>query len=97
MGPFVKQLDPNNLAVVSKNNTHKWKELDVYILFLNNNFFFKAILLIFLNVYFLRERDRGLVGEEHRERETQNLQQAPGAGLSAQSMTRGLNSGTMRS
>ena len=36
-------------------------------------------------------------GEEQRERETQNLKQAPGSELSAQSPTRGLNSRTMRS
>lgn len=36
----VKQLGPNNLVVVSKNNTHKWKEVDIYILFLNNYNYF---------------------------------------------------------
>ena len=37
------------------------------------------------------------MGEGHRERETQNLKQAPGSELSAQSPTRGSNSPTVRS
>ena len=53
---------------------------------------------LFFNVYlFLRqtetEHERGRV----RERETQNLKQAPGSELSAQSLMRGLNSRTERS
>ena len=53
----------------------------------------------FLNVYssFETERDRAWMGEGQRVRETQNLKQAPGSELSAQSPTRGLNSRTMRS
>ena len=61
-------------------------------------FFF--IKKIFLNVYlFLRQREtehewgRG----RERERETQNQKQAPGSEPSAQSLTRGSNSRTMRS
>ena len=44
-----------------------------------------------------RERDREQVGKRQRERETQNLKQAPGSELSAQSPTWGSNSRTMRS
>ena len=48
------------------------------------------ILLIVFNVYlFLSERDRARAGEEQRERETQNIKQAPGCELSAQSPTWG--------
>ena len=48
---------------------------------------------------FLRERDRARVWEGQRERgrETQNLKQAPGSELSAQSLTQGSNSRTVRS
>ena len=50
------------------------------------------------NVYlFLRDRDRMWVGEGQRDRETQNLKQAPGSELSAQSPTRGSNWRTVRS
>ena len=42
-------------------------------------------------------RDRVQVGEGQRERETQNLRQAPGSELSAQSPTWGSNSQTVRS
>ena len=52
--------------------------------------FFKS----FFNVYlFLRKRGRKTVqaGEEQRERETQNPQQAPGSELSAQNPMQGLN------
>ena len=45
---------------------------------------------------FERETDIALAGRG-RERETQNLKQAPGSELSAQSPMQGLNSGTMRS
>ena len=49
----------------------------------------------FFNVYFhFWERDRAWVGEGQRERETQNLKQAPGSELSAQSPTQGSNSRT---
>ena len=43
---------------------------------------------------FERDRDRMLVGKGQRERETQNLKQAPGSKLSAQSPTQGSNSWT---
>ena len=47
---------------------------------------------IFFNVYlFLRERERDRV-EQQRETELQNLKQAPGFELSAESPSRGLNS-----
>ena len=39
-----------------------------------------------------RERKRECVGEEYRERETQNPKQAPGTELSAQGLKRGSNS-----
>ena len=47
-------------------------------------------------VYFW-EIDREWAGEGQRERETQNLKQAPGLKLSAQSPVRGLNSKVVRS
>ena len=51
-----------------------------------------------LNVYFWeRESCRVQVGEKQRERETQNLKQAPGFELSVQSLMQGSNSGTTRS
>ena len=55
--------------------------------------------LIFLTfIYFCEaERNRARPGEEQRERETQNPKQAPGNELSAQSLTRGLKSQTVRS
>ena len=43
-----------------------------------------------------RERDREQVGKGQRERETQNLKQAAGSELSAQSLTRGSNPETER-
>ena len=50
---------------------------------------------------FIFERDRGrestLVGEGQKERETQNLKQAPGSELSAQSPTYESNPRTVRS
>ena len=54
----------------------------------------------FFNVfifYILRDRDRALVGEGQRERDTQSLKQAPGSELSAQSPTWGSNPRTVRS
>ena len=52
----------------------------------------------FLNVYlFLRETETECEWVRGRERETQNLKQAPGSGLSAQSPTQGPNSRTARS
>ena len=41
---------------------------------------------------FDRERDRTSVGQGQRQRDTQNLKQAPGTELSAQSPMWGLNS-----
>ena len=53
---------------------------------------------IFLNVYlFLRDRESTSGGGAEREREIQNLKQAPGSELSAQSPMQGSNSRTMRS
>ena len=56
-------------------------------------------LFIYLfNVYLLlRERDRAWAGEGQRERETQNLKQALGSELSAQSPIQDTNSPTVRS
>ena len=51
----------------------------------------------FLNVFNLFLRDRVHIGEGQRERETQNLKQAPGSELSAQSLMQGSNSQTARS
>ena len=63
-------------------------------IYLNMFYFLK-----FFNVYlfFERERDSVQAGEGKRERETQNLMQAPDSELSAQSLTRGSNSQTVRS
>ena len=65
-------------------------------------FFFKFLFLIFKCLFLReggqgRERDReggkARAGKEwQRERETQNPKQAPGPGLSAQSLTQGSNS-----
>ena len=63
-------------------------------------FSFLLLLLFFGNVYlFLRETetDRVQIGEGQREEETQNLKQAPGSELSAQSPRRGSNLRTARS
>ena len=46
---------------------------------------------------FISERESMSEGGTERERETQNLKQALGSKLSAQSLTRGLNSQTVRS
>ena len=61
---------------------------------------FHAVLPSWLLQYlfiFERETDRPQAGEGERERETQNLKQAPGSELSAQSPTQGLTPGTVRS
>ena len=52
---------------------------------------------IFFIVYSFFNRNRAWVGEGQRERETQNLKQAPGSGLTAQSPTWGSNPRTVRS
>ena len=52
--------------------------------------FKKKIFLTFS--HFFEDRDKGQAGEGQRERETQNLNQAPGSEMSAQSPMRGLNS-----
>ena len=59
-----------------------------------SSFFFFNFFLMFI---FGTERDRAWAGEGQREREIQNLKQAPGSELSAQSPTRGSNSQTARS
>ena len=52
----------------------------------------------FFNVYlFLRQRETKHERGRVRERETQNLKQAPGSELSAQSPMRGTNPGALRS
>ena len=59
-------------------------------------YFIKKMFLTF--IYFWdRERQSMNGGGSERERETQNPKQAPGSELSAQSLTRGLNSRTARS
>ena len=58
------------------------------------SFFF----IYFKKIYsFLKERDRAQTEVGQRERGTQNLKQAPGSELSAQSPTGGSNSQTARS
>ena len=71
-------------------------------IFLSNGVFCFIWLLFFLffffNVYlFLRQRETEHERGRVREGETQNLKQAPGSELSAQSPTRGSNSRTARS
>ena len=46
---------------------------------------------------FERHRETARAGERQKERETQNLKQAPGSGLSAQSPRQGSNPRTSRS
>ena len=65
-----------------------------HCIFVISLFFFKN----FFNVYlFLRQRETEHEWGRVRERETQNLKQAPGSELPAQSPTRGSNSRTVRS
>ena len=53
-----------------------------------------VVFCFFFNIYsFLRDRE----GEGQREKETQNLKQAPGSELSTQSLTQGSNPWTVRS
>ena len=60
--------------------------------------FLFSFLFSFFNVYlFLRQRETDHEQGRVRERETQNPKQAPGSELSAQSLTRGSNSLTVRS
>ena len=66
------------------------------------NRFFSLKKKFFFNVFIYfwkreRERDRAWAEEEPRERETQNLKQAPGSELSGQSLMWSSNSGTVRS
>ena len=58
---------------------------------------FPPALFFLICFLFIFETDRAQEGEGQRERETQNLKQAPGSQLSAQSPTQGLNSQTVRS
>ena len=59
------------------------------------------LFLNFFNVYYLFWRERETETEckqgRGRERKTQNLKQVPGSKLSAQSLTQGLNPGTVTS
>ena len=59
------------------------------------NVFCVCVCVFFLTLTF--ERQSMNKGGVDRERETQNLKQAPGSKLSAQSLTRGLNPQTMGS
>ena len=55
--------------------------------------FVNSVGVNFFNVYLvLREREAGHEWERGREMETQNLKQAPGSKLLAQSLTQGSNS-----
>ena len=58
---------------------------------------FQEILNFLFDVLFLRQGETEQEEGSVRERETQNPKQAPGSELSAQSLTRGLNSQTSRS
>ena len=59
----------------------------------------EVISLIFFRCLFLfeKQRQRASWGGARTERETENLKQAPGSEVSAQSLMRGLNSQTIRS
>ena len=84
------EIDPLCMAyeLFSHHNQRVLKLLTRVILFFEKNF----------NVYlFSRQKVRVQVEEGQRERETQNLKQAPGSELSAQSPTRGSNPQTARS
>ena len=61
-----------------------------------SSFFFFLFFLVFLFI-FETERDTIWAGEGQREGETQNLKQAPGSEVSAQSLTRSSNSRSVRS
>ena len=76
---------------------------DFIVLILGSHWVFPQTLFIYLlkknffNIYlFLRQRE-SMNKEGQRKRETQNLKQAPGSELSAQSPTRGSNPRTTRS
>ena len=60
-----------------------------FIFFIKKKFVF--------NLHFWERQRQDVSGLGQREREAQNLKQAPGSELSAQSLTRGLNSQTVRS
>ena len=64
-----------------------------------NVFLFIWVLKHFFNFYLLcfRDRDRTWMGEEQRDRETQNPKEASGSELSAQSPMQGLNPRTVTS
>ena len=49
------------------------------------------VLMFLFFIYLFRDRNRARVGEGQRESETQNLKQAPGSELSAQSPAWGSN------
>ena len=71
-----------------------FSRLGLTCLFLCSYSFFFFLMFIFI---FVCERDRAWVGQGQRQKETQNLKQLPGSELSAQSLTQGSNSQTMRS
>ena len=72
-----------------------------YIVILGGSEVVFVFLFLFLNVTCFcvckTERERALAGEVQGERDTQNVKQAPGSKLSAQSPMRGLNPQTTRS
>ena len=77
---------------LSKVSFWSWRGLCVCLFcFVLKKFFFQRLFI------FGTERDRAWTGEGPRERETQNLKQASGSELSAQSPTPGSNLWTMRS
>ena len=75
-----------------------WYFLYSFVMCFFSLFFYLFKKKFFFNVLFIfeTERDRAWTGEGQRERETQNLKQAPGSEPSAQSPTRGSNSQTAR-
>ena len=87
--------DEHPLQYISVESLNCTPETNI-TLHVNWNLFF--LMFIYL---FLRETEREVLGayieEGQKESEIQNLKQAPGCKLSAQSLTRGLNSQTVRS
>ena len=82
---------PLEVPMVQDIRSQKEKIAKELLVFFSFSFFFNFF------KFYLFLRERAWVGERQGERETQNLKQAPGAELSAQSPMRGSNSQTVRS
>ena len=80
--------NPPNIWLLKTKGLNSYKQWDLEP---------KALIFFFMFLFYFLKRDRALAGEEQRERETQNLKQAPDSEVSAQSLTPGSNSLTVRS